>query len=114
MPCDSRPRRRGQSMQERAADIRRAMERVNDALAKGRARAVVGKQGAVTFTGLSSEDRDGMTDGCIYRRVMATGSAFARAAIQRAELVAGRTVNRQVVGQGVHSHDGGSTWHPKG
>lgn len=113
MPCDT-VRKPRQSIQERAADIRRAMERVADALAKGRAKAVVGRQGAIYFAGLSTEDRDGMTDACIYRRIMATGSALARSAIMRAELVAGRTVDRQVVGQGVHSHDGGATWHPKG
>jgi hypothetical protein len=34
--------------------------------------------------------------------------------IAKAEQVAGRSVNRQVVGQGVHSHDGGESWHSKG
>jgi hypothetical protein len=28
--------------------------------------------------------------------------------------MAGRTVNKQIIGQGVHSHDGGQTWHGKG
>jgi hypothetical protein len=65
----------------------------------------------VTFTGIADEERDGVTDACIYRRIMATGSALPRHMIAKAEQVAGR---RQVVGQGVHSHDGGASWHSKG
>jgi hypothetical protein len=42
---------------------------------------------------------------------MATGSAMAKTAIARAEALAGRSVNRQAVAQGHHSHDGGATWH---
>jgi hypothetical protein len=45
---------------------------------------------------------------------MATGSALARAAIEKAEAMAGRGVDRKVIGQGVHSHDFGKTWHRKG
>jgi len=42
---------------------------------------------------------------------MVQGSALARAAVTRAEQMAGRSVSRQVIGQGAHSHDGGQTWH---
>lgn len=45
---------------------------------------------------------------------MVTGSVLAKAEIARAELIAGRSINRQVIGQGVHSHNGGDTWHGKG
>jgi hypothetical protein len=36
---------------------------------------------------------------------------MARLAIQRAEQLAGRSVDRAVIGHGTHSHDGGRTWH---
>ena len=56
--------------------------------------------------------RDGITDNCAYRRIMGpTGSTADKLAIQKAEQLAGRTVNKVAVGQGVHSHDGGKTWH---
>lgn len=42
---------------------------------------------------------------------MATGSPMALQAIARAEALAGRSVDKQVIGQGVHSHDSGKTWH---
>jgi hypothetical protein len=42
---------------------------------------------------------------------MATGSGLAKAQIAKAEAIAGRSVNKQVVGHGAHSHDGGQTWH---
>ena len=71
--------------------------------------------GAIAFVGPEWEGvRSGVTDACAYRRIMATGSALARQEILRAEQLAGRTVNRQVVAAGVHSHDGGATWGGKG
>jgi len=111
MPCDTR-RRRGQTTQQRAVEIREVQRKLEAALAAGRAKAIVDKKtGGVAFEGLSAVDRDDVTDACIYRRVMATGSASAKLAIQRAELLAGRGVDKQAVAQGVHSHDGGKTWH---
>jgi hypothetical protein len=65
----------------------------------------------VAFIGLTDQERDGVTDACAYRRIMATGSALAKAKIASAEALSGRTVNRQAVAQGHHTHDGGQTWH---
>jgi hypothetical protein len=93
---------------------RAAVARIEQGLARGRVKAQVGPQGAIAFAGIADDERDGVTDACVYRRIMATGSALSRHMIAKAEMLAGRTVNRQVVGQGVHSHDGGSTWHNKG
>jgi hypothetical protein len=55
-----------------------------------------------------------VTDACAYRRIMATNSALARAAIARAEQLSGRSVDKAAVAHGMHSHDGGVTWHGKG
>ncbi len=108
MPCDTirKPR---QSQIERDADIKRAKERLSQGLASGRIKAKVGPQGAVAFIGFEGADRDGVTDVCGYRYIMVHGSALARAAITRAEQMAGRTVDRNAQ---VHSHDGGTTWSP--
>ena len=110
MPCDTR-RKPNQTIQQRADEVRKVVGRFEAALIAGTAKTVIGPQGAVAFTGLTETDRDGVTDACAYRRIMSSGSMLARAAIQRAEMMSGRTVNKQVVGQGAHSHDGGRTWH---
>jgi hypothetical protein len=110
MPCD-RKLKRGQTISARKLEVRKARERIEKKLATGTAKAVVSKDGAIAFTGLTEEERDGITDACAYRQIMVHGSALAKAAIARAEQLAGRTVNKQLVGQGVHSHDGGHTWH---
>jgi hypothetical protein len=39
---------------------------------------------------------------------------LAKAKIAQAEMLSGRSINKQAVGAGVHSHDGGATWHHKG
>jgi hypothetical protein len=80
-------------------------------LAAGKIVAKVGQKGGIAFVGLSEGERDGITDACLYRRLMSSGSATAKMAIERAELLAGRKVDRQAVGVGLHSHDGGATWH---
>lgn len=111
MACETMRKPR-QTPQERAEEVRKAVAKVAEALASGKAKAKVGPQGAVAFEGLSEADRGGVTDACIYRRIMAGGgNALARAALARAEQMAGRSVDRRVVASGTHSHDGGRTWH---
>lgn len=110
MPCDTRLKPR-QTIQERAKEIREATNRLAQALAAGRVKAKIGPQGAIAFEGWDETSRDGVTDACAYRRIMATGDALARMTIARAEQLAGRSVNKQAVGIGIHSHDGGKSWH---
>jgi hypothetical protein len=110
MPCDTRLKPR-QTIQQRASEVRAAVERISKGLASGTIKPKVGPQGAITFVGLPDEDRDGVTDSCAYRRLMVTGSALAKAAIARAEQLAGRSVDRKALAHGHHSHDGGKTWH---
>lgn len=110
MPCDTRLKAK-QTIQQRAHEVRDAVARTIKRMAQGSVRVTVGPQGAVAFTGLSDTDRDGVTDACMYRRIMVSSSPLAKAAIARAEALAGRSIDRQAVAQGIHSHDGGSTWH---
>jgi hypothetical protein len=110
MVCDTRLKR-NQTIQERAAEVRRAVMRLSEGLVAGRVKAVIGPQGAIAFEGFSAEDRDGITDACAYRLLMISGSPLAKAAIARAEQLAGRSVDRRVIAHGAHSHDGGRTWH---
>ena len=110
MPCDTRLKAK-QTIQERAREVRRAVEALAQGLATGRIKPTIGAQGAIAFAGWSDAERDGVTDACAYRRVMATGSALAKAAIAKAEQLAGRSVDRQALAHGHHSHDGGVTWH---
>lgn len=110
MACDTQFLE-GQTVTERKEEIREAVAKLNAALVSGKAKVIISAQGAVAFTGLSDSERGRVTDACAYRRLMVSGSALAKAKIAQAEQVSGRSINKQVVGQGVHSHDGGKTWH---
>lgn len=110
MPCDTRLKK-GQTIKQRAEEVRAVVDRINKLLVSGKVTAIVSAQGAVAFKGLTEADRDGVTDNCMYRRLMSTGSALARQQIAKAEALAGRKVDRTVVNSGHHSHDGGVTWH---
>lgn len=109
MPCDSRPFVANQTLTERKKQVSETVAELARELATGRVKVKVGPQGAIAFEGWSN--RNGVTDGCAYRRIMATGSTQAKLAIAKAELLAGRGVNKQAVATGHHSHDGGKTWH---
>ena len=113
MPCDT-IRKPNQTLSARVEEVKKRVTAVDRLIAARKVQVKVGPQGAVVFIGISDEDRDGMTDACIYRTLSRKGSAATRMAIQRAEQVAGRSVDRAVVAAGTHSHDGGATWHPKG
>ena len=113
MPCASKLKA-GQTIAQRAAELRKRGEQIDKLLAAGRVSATIGKQGGIAFTGIPEDVRDGMTDACVYRAIMARGSHQAKMAIAKAERLAGRVVDKKVVAQGLHSHDGGQSWHPKG
>ena len=106
MACETRLKPR-QTISERATEVREAMVR----LAAGRVKVTLGPNGVPMFTGWEGASRDGITDACAYRRIMASGSVTMQQAIAKAEIMAGRPVNKAAVAQGVHSHDGGATWH---
>jgi uncharacterized phage protein gp47/JayE len=109
MACDTilRPR---QTITERKEAIKKVIENLDRLLASGSVKVAIGPQGAVAFSGLNAEERDGVTDACAYRRIMTSGSALAKAKIARAELMSGRTIDRQKIAQGWHTHDG-KHWH---
>jgi hypothetical protein len=108
MPCDTRVKR-NQTLSQRVTEVRGVVEAVGRLLASGQVKVKVGPQGGIAFLGLSEAQRDGVTDACLVRRLMAGGSVTAKLAIERAELLAGRKVDKQVIGQGGHYH--GDVWH---
>lgn len=110
MPCDTRLKR-NQTITQRKEEVKKAVTELDRLIASGQVKVKVGPQGAVTFLAWSDEEKDGVTDVCAYRRLMVSGSSAAKAALAKAELMAGRSIDKQVIGQGVHSHDGGATWH---
>lgn len=114
MPCDSVRSTPQQTLAERMAEVRSASARIAALLAQQKVKVKIGPQGAIAFIGIPDQDRVGMTDACIYRRVMASGTHAARQAIVKAEQLSGRTVDKRMVAQGIHSHDGGASWHPRG
>lgn len=110
MVCDTRLRQ-GQTISQRADEVRQVVERLNRALTSGSVRALVNRQnGGISFPGLTDAERNGVTDGCLLRRLMATGSALAKQKIAAAEQAAGRSIDKTAIAQGLHTHDGKS-WH---
>ena len=107
MACESR-RKAGQSLTARIDEVKRAMARLEQALSAGRAKVVIGPNGAVAFQGWT--DRDDVTDACAFRTLTAGNSWALRQAVARAEAMSGRKVNARAVAEGHHSHDGGQTW----
>jgi|SRR5215472_2393542 len=111
MACDTRLKPR-QTIQERAREVRAAMERLAAALRQGRVQVIVDRaSGAVAFTGWDDTSRDGITDACAYRALARSGSPLFQQLLARAQQMAGRTVDPRAIAQGVHSHDGGKSWH---
>lgn len=113
MPCNTRLKPR-QTVAERMREVRKATARIDALLAARKIKVKFGR--GVAFIGIPDDVRDGLTDACVYRRIMASGSHAARQEIVKAERLAGLSTERakQVVGGGMHSHDGGTTWHPRG
>jgi hypothetical protein len=109
MTCDTKLKPK-QTAKQRADEIRAAVSALAAGLSSGAIKAKIGPQGAIAFDGWREGVRDGVTDACAYRYLMATGSAFAKQAIAKAETLAGRRVSTQAIGAGVHSHDGGVSW----
>jgi hypothetical protein len=103
MACDTvlKP---NQTLAQRRDEVRESAKMIDKLLAARKIQVKVGPQGAVTFTGLTAADRNGMTDACIYRMLTRTGSAATRMKL------AALPVSRQALHQGIHSHDGGNTW----
>lgn len=111
MPCDY-VRPATQSAADRAREIRETLKRLNGLLAAGTVRVVIGPRGELAFAGWTPEQRNAVSDVCAYRRLTAEGSFALKRAIQQAETLAGRRLNQQAIAAGVHSHDGGQTFHP--
>ena len=111
MVCDTTWSYEGQTLTERKREIVSTVQAIDKLVSSNRVKPVVDRNtGAVTFAYLRDSDRNGLTDACVYRRLVATGSAATRVALQRAEQAAGRPVNRQSLAAGIHSHDGGRSW----
>lgn len=104
MPCFTKP-----STPLQVAARASAMQRLEAALAAGTVAVAVSGKGGVAFRGWT--DREDISDVCAYRALTASNSPALRRALARAEVIAGRKVDAQVVATGVHSHDGGKTWH---
>lgn len=111
MACDTRLQNPNQTLSQRKTQVKEIVAFTDELIRKSKVKIVVDKRsGAVAFTGMTDSERGGVSDACTYRMIMATGTVLAKQAIARAEQLAGRTVNRQALANGVHSHDGGATW----
>lgn len=71
----------------------KVLKRIQDGLTNGSIKAIV-KNGKVTFVGVQVGELDGATEECVYRAIMVSGSALAKAAIAKAQQQAGPRVIR--------------------
>lgn len=110
MACETM-RQPAQSLAERQAEIKQALATLTAKLTAGSVKVTIGAQGAVALTGWLGAERGGISDACAYRVLTAEGSWALRQAVARAEATSGRKVNARAVAAGVHSHDGGGSWH---
>ena len=108
MPCDTRLRA-GQTLAQRIDQVKAALTRLERYLQAGSVKVQIAPNGAVAFTGWA--DRDDLSDVCAYRTLAVQNSWALRQAVARAEAMSGRKVNERAVAAGVHSHDGGKSWH---
>jgi hypothetical protein len=109
MACEAY-RKPKETLEQRRDRIAKSLGLLEERIRQGQVRVVVGRDGSVTFAGWKVEDREDVADLCAYRKLTAKGSIALRSALARAEIAAGRTVDKQVIGSGLHSHDGGKTW----
>jgi hypothetical protein len=107
MPCDTKLKP-NQTITQRKLEISETVAKVQQGLVNGSIKLALSTSGSPAFAGLSDAEKNNVTDACIYRRIMATGSALAKAKIQAAQALLGKPV---VTTNGTHSHDGGKTWH---
>jgi len=91
-------------------ETKAALSRLERYLQTGSVKVKIAPNGAVAFAGWN--DRDDVTDVCAIRMLRAENSWALRQAVARAEATSGRKMNPRAVAAGVHSHDGGGTWHP--
>lgn len=104
MPCDTKLKP-NQTITQRKLEITEVVDRAMKGLVNGSIKVKLSSSGAVAFDGLTNNND--VTDACVYRRIMSTGSALAKAKLTAAQALLGRAV----VTNGEHSHDGGKTWH---
>lgn len=106
MPCESKEL----TQVERQQQID-AVKKLQALLAARKVKVKIGAQGAIALDGWTESDRSGLSDVCAVRKLRSQNSPELRSAIMRAETASGTRVNFQAVSAGVHSHDGGATWH---
>lgn len=108
MPCDT-VKRPGQTLDQRKTEVKGAVASLATLLASGQARVIISRAtGSVAFRGWQDGETARVTDVCAARMIMSGTNVLAKLAIQKAEILAGRSMERKAQ---THSHDGGATWH---
>lgn len=114
MSCDMMLRPR-QSLSERKEEVKKAISTLDKLIASGKVNVRVGTEGigkgAVAFKGWADVERSGISDACALRLLQMSCSTMTKLKLQQAQQMAGTSFNKQTLAHGVHSHDGGATWH---
>jgi hypothetical protein len=110
MPCDTRPLKPNETLEQRGRQIDEALARLERFLENKSVTVFIGPKGAPVFRGWNKGD-DPVTDNCAFRMLRARSSPALRVAVARAESQQKIKINEREVAAGTHSHDGGGTWH---
>jgi hypothetical protein len=106
MPCDTQLLK-NQTISDRKREIKKAVDNLDKLIREGKVRVKIDPIKKVpTFIGWADIERGRITDACAYRRLLVTGSALVKAKLAQAG-----SVDQGALGRGVHSHDGGVSWH---
>jgi hypothetical protein len=109
MVCDT-IKAKDQNPADRFKEVLEAQKRLEALLLSGSVKVALGRQGQFALVGWTAADRKDISDACAYRALANTWAM--RQAIAKAETMAGKKLNTASLASGVHSHDGGQTWHP--
>lgn len=110
MVCD-RTLTPGQTLEERMKEVDAALKALETAINSGNVKLTIAPNGQPLLTGWGEKERKGLTDACTYRTLAVQGSFALKQAQQAAERLSGRKINGVMLNSGVHTHNGGKTWH---
>ena len=89
MPCDSRPLKSKETLQQRMEADKKRLQKLEQDLMQKKIQVQIGPTGAIGFVGWSASDREGISDVCAYRMLTSQNSFALKTAVQRAEMISG-------------------------
>ena len=100
MACWNRRRYEQQLEEERQREYQKAIEELQVLLGNGQVQVLIGMNGEVIFENWNGAELD-INDACAFVSLQNMGSWELQQAVEAAEIMAGRSVNQEML---IHSH----------